>query len=50
MRKAPTTGAGGPTWVGGQGPERSTYPVGQWILPNKESVQLVSSLQKMRGS
>ena len=39
---------GGPTWVGEQGPELIDLPRGTRILPNKESVQLASSLQKMR--
>ena len=39
---------GGPTWGGEQGPELIDLPRGTRILPNKESVQLASSLQKMR--
>lgn len=39
---------GGPTWVGEQGPELIDLPRGTRILPNKESVQLASSLQRMR--
>ena len=41
---------GGPTWVGEQGPELIDLPRGTRILPNKESVQLASSLQKMRAA
>ena len=41
---------GGPTWVGEQGPELIDLPRGTRILPNKESVHLASSLQKMRGA
>ena len=39
---------GGPTWVGEQGPELIDLPRGTRILPNKESVQLTSSLKRMR--
>lgn len=41
---------GGPTWVGEQGPELIDLPRGTRILPNKESVQLASSLQRMRAA
>ena len=41
---------GGPTWVGEQGPELIDLPRGTRILPNKESVQLASSLQKTRAA
>ena len=41
---------GGPTWVGEQGPELIDRPRGTRILPNKESVQLASSLQKTRAA
>lgn len=39
---------GGPTWVGERGPELIDLPRGTRILPNKESVHLASSLQRMR--
>ena len=41
---------GGPTWVGERGPELIDLPRGTRILPNKESVQLASSLQRMRAA
>ena len=41
---------GGPTWVGEQGPELIDLPRGTRLLPNKESVQLASSLQRMRAA
>ena len=41
---------GGPTGVGEQGPELIDLPRGTRILPNKESVQLASSLQRMRAA